>query len=353
MRNLPAGGADESNAALDALQALAYEGHPDDAAKNFKEQGNEYFRAKRYREAIGFYRQGLDAKPDSKELLDCVRRALTPENYGRALHDTRNAMLVNPRSLKALYRATKAFLALNRLDDARGACDLADEFGGGADFAPLRAKVDERAAVLERRAKERTERERRARLLADAVRMACVARGLWLARSTTQDDTHAPHFDPAALPAYASPELPLLGSTPWRAPDPIRTPLLFPVVLLYPEHGQSDLIAEFHEDTTIGQHLDAMFPEAARGQLPWDTAGAYVAPNLSAIAVTHQGRVLRVGRKLSLREFMDQAATTPADGNPEHRDGLVLNNGTLTLAVFPRHSAAERTWVDAAKRRAT
>ena len=69
--------------------------------------------------------------------------------------------------------------------------------------------------------------------------------------------------------------------------------------------------------------------------------------------MTHQGRVLRVGRKLSLREFMDQAATTPPDGNPEHRDGLVLNNGTLTLAVFPKHSEAERTWVDAAKRRAT
>ena len=50
---------------------------------------------------------------------------------------------------------------------------------------------------------------------------------------------------------------------------------------------------------------------------------------------------------------MDQAATTPPDGNPEHRDGLVLNNGTLTLAVFPKHSEAERTWVDAAKRRAT
>ena len=72
MRNLPSGGTDESNTALDALQALAYEGHPDDAAKNFKEQGNEYFRAKRYREAIGFYRQGLDAKPGSKELLESL-----------------------------------------------------------------------------------------------------------------------------------------------------------------------------------------------------------------------------------------------------------------------------------------
>lgn len=70
MRNLPAGEA--SNTALDALQALAYEGHPDDAARNFKEQGNEYFRAKRYYEALGFYRQGLDAKPGGQALLESL-----------------------------------------------------------------------------------------------------------------------------------------------------------------------------------------------------------------------------------------------------------------------------------------
>ena len=51
-------------------------------AQNFKEQGNDYFKGKRYREAIGFYVQGIDAKPDDKalwEALLCNRAACNLE----------------------------------------------------------------------------------------------------------------------------------------------------------------------------------------------------------------------------------------------------------------------------------
>ena len=41
-------------------------------AQNFKEQGNEYFKGKRYREALGFYTQGIDAKPDEIQLKEAL-----------------------------------------------------------------------------------------------------------------------------------------------------------------------------------------------------------------------------------------------------------------------------------------
>lgn len=41
-------------------------------AQNFKEQGNEYFKGKRYREALGFYTQGIDAKPDDIQLKEAL-----------------------------------------------------------------------------------------------------------------------------------------------------------------------------------------------------------------------------------------------------------------------------------------
>lgn len=41
-------------------------------AQNFKEQGNDYFKGKRYREAVGFYTQGIDAKPTDQTLLDAL-----------------------------------------------------------------------------------------------------------------------------------------------------------------------------------------------------------------------------------------------------------------------------------------
>lgn len=43
-----------------------------EVAQNFKEQGNEYYLGKRYREAIGFYTQGLDAKPTEQNLIEAL-----------------------------------------------------------------------------------------------------------------------------------------------------------------------------------------------------------------------------------------------------------------------------------------
>ena len=51
-------------------------------AENFKEQGNDYYKGKRYREALGFYTQGIDAKPDDpklQEALLCNRAACNLE----------------------------------------------------------------------------------------------------------------------------------------------------------------------------------------------------------------------------------------------------------------------------------
>jgi tetratricopeptide (TPR) repeat protein len=43
-----------------------------EVAQNFKEQGNEYFKGKRYREALGFYTQGVEAKPDDGRLREAL-----------------------------------------------------------------------------------------------------------------------------------------------------------------------------------------------------------------------------------------------------------------------------------------
>lgn len=43
-----------------------------EVALNFKEQGNSYFKGKRWREAAGFYTQGIDAKPSDKVVLEVL-----------------------------------------------------------------------------------------------------------------------------------------------------------------------------------------------------------------------------------------------------------------------------------------
>jgi tetratricopeptide (TPR) repeat protein len=54
----------------------------EEIAQNFKEQGNDYFKGKRYREALGFYNQALDANPTDaalQEALLCNRAACNLE----------------------------------------------------------------------------------------------------------------------------------------------------------------------------------------------------------------------------------------------------------------------------------
>lgn len=58
----------EENLELEALQALAYEGTPTEIAANFKTQGNEAYREKRFRDALEFYSKGLAAKCGDEEL---------------------------------------------------------------------------------------------------------------------------------------------------------------------------------------------------------------------------------------------------------------------------------------------
>ena len=111
MKSLPEDAFNDT--AISALQSLVHEGTPDgtqqsysnvimmlildvEIAQNFKDQGNDYFKGKRYREALGFYTQGIDAQPTDasiREALLCNRAACNlelresnPYSYVSTLH---------------------------------------------------------------------------------------------------------------------------------------------------------------------------------------------------------------------------------------------------------------------------
>ncbi|KAK0550295.1 HSP70/90 co-chaperone [Tilletia horrida] len=377
MRDLPAGddsGDSSTNAAFEALQSLAFDGTPDEIAENFKGQGNEYFKVKRYKDAVVFYTKALDAHPTDSKLLETVHlnRAacnLELKNYGSVLRDTSAALKQNPSSSKAFYRAARALLSLRRLPEALDCVerastgDSAAVLAKDAGFQNLASKVKTEAEREEKREKEAKERERRKAETERALKVAFLARGLWLETSPRPPDNPYPaHFDPDNLAPTSASDLPL-SNTNWTAPDPIRTPLILPTFFLYPQHNQSDLISHFHEDETFGDRLDAMFP-ADQPPQPWDTQKReYVSKKLAVYASTRKRRLLKVGRGLTLRELMDKAAVipeaAPSGAAPtaeeqrkarEERDGLIMRDGILSVVVLPKDSEAEREWVDKFKR---
>ncbi len=126
--------------------------------------------------------------------------------------------------------------------------------------------------------------------------------------------------------------------------DPTGKILIFPVFFLYPQHATSDIISEFHEDTTFVAHLEIMFPPQAPPP-EWDEKGEYMTSNLVVYAATHRKRLLKVGKKKTLRDIFE--ASKEKGGQP--RDGLELKDNCLSFVVMPKGDV-ETKWIEEYKR---
>ncbi|KAF9820967.1 hypothetical protein IEO21_00944 [Rhodonia placenta] len=325
MKSLPEDAVDDP--IVGALQSLAFEGTPDENALNFKEQGNDYFKGKRYREALGFYTQGIDAKPSDTALLEallCNRAACNLElkNYGAVLKDCSKAILTNPRSSKAHYRSAQALVALERFDEAIDCCDRCLEFDAENKVVrALREKASQQKIVKDRKEREKQERIRREVEEKRRLRAAFKERNVIVIPRPdgSSSNPYAPAFDPE---------------------DPKNNALIVPVFFLYPQYATSDIISQFVEDTPFSAHLATMFPpEAAPPE--WDKNHEYVTDNLVVYAITYRKRLLKVGKKMTLRDVFQASKSK----EKEPVDGLELKDGCLTFVVLPKGDI-EKKWIE-------
>jgi Cns1/TTC4 Wheel domain len=93
-------------------------------------------------------------------------------------------------------------------------------------------------------------------------------------------------------------------------PDPLspKSTLVFPVILLYPMHNQSDFIKVFAEKDPIIDHLTYIMP------LPWDTKGEYSVESVDCYMDTTSDGLVKVGKKKSLLEALSGQKTEVVDG---------------------------------------
>lgn len=126
--------------------------------------------------------------------------------------------------------------------------------------------------------------------------------------------------------------------------DPTGKTLIFPVFFLYPQHATSDMISNFNEDTTFVAHLETMFPPHAPPP-HWDLKGEYINNKLVVYATTYRKRILKVGKKMTLRDVMNAAK----EKEGQERDGLELKDNCLTFVVVPKGDE-ETKWVEEYKK---
>ncbi|KAB8345881.1 hypothetical protein FH972_022936 [Carpinus fangiana] len=227
----------------------------------------------------------------------CTNRALCNlelKNYRQCTLDCAQALLLNPRNVKAYYRSASALLQLDRLTEATDAinfCLSVDPTNAPAET--LATKIQTRVEAVAKQEKLRKDREEKKRKELVTLQTAIKARGyavnMTKNRPADVEDAEISLSDPLD----ASSEL-------W-----------LPVLLMYPTAAQTDLLKSVSEHDTLLQHLDYILP------LPWDEKSEFGRGNAEQVelfADTISGGMVKVGKKVPMRDVLKGGKVVVADG---------------------------------------
>ncbi|KAL9950832.1 hypothetical protein ACROYT_G043396 [Oculina patagonica] len=256
----------DNNPALAALQAIKYEDEdPVARAEAHKEDGNYEYNRKKFKEAIAAYTEGIKVKCDNAGLnaILYTNRAtaqLCLGNNRSALNDATAAKKLQPTYMKAILRGASACVELQKYEEAVRWCDdgltierqnkRLLEIRNKSLAEQKRVLRDQRKAMLKEK-KEKSE--------AEALLSAVKARGVKLEKDA---DLLGPISD---------------GGLDIKIYMDSSGVIYWPVVFVYPEFEETDLISSFNENDRISDHLFAMFEDESPS---WDAERKYRLANI-------------------------------------------------------------------------
>ncbi|XP_078074848.1 tetratricopeptide repeat protein 4 [Mustelus asterias] len=324
---------------LACIQTILYDEDqsPEELAKTYKNEGNQYFKEKNYKKAVISYTEGLKRKCSDSELNAILHtnRAAAQfylGNYRSALNDVIAARKLKPSHLKAVIRGVLCHIELKNYSKAIAWCDE------GLQFEPkekqlieLRANADKQKRVEERNVRKAKLKEKKERVQADALMKAIKERKIKLfqppelSSQNSDDDGDDKEDDKVFRTLFDGinsengivVHLDENGNLNW------------PVLFLYPEYEQMDFISVFHEDTRFIDHLTVMFGENFP---PWDTEKKYKPNNLELYFEDEQREDLyRVDPMCTLRQVLSHDRCVVKAGNPRI---LILVRGSSFFRDF-------------------
>jgi tetratricopeptide (TPR) repeat protein len=238
MNNLNYDEDDETRPEIEALKSLAYEGEPDEIAENFKKQGNDQYRVKQYKNAVEFYTKGIDIECGDKyiEAALYLNRAacnLELKNYRKCINDAKQCLVRQPKNVKALFRAAKAFFAIELYDEAKQVLEFAYSIDTkNAAVNALIKTVDAKIKYIEDLKQKKRKREEERLKVEQNLQKALDARGITSIHSSYGTDT--------------------IGDAKIHLEDShdIETQLIIPTIVIYPTVDEFDVISEVSELTS-------------------------------------------------------------------------------------------------------
>ncbi|XP_069848847.1 tetratricopeptide repeat protein 4 [Dipodomys merriami] len=262
----------KENPDLACLQSIIYdeERSPEEQAKTYKDEGNDYFKEKDYKKAVISYTEGLKKKcadPDLNAVLYTNRAAAQYYlgNFRSALSDVTAARKLKPSHLKAIIRGALCHLELKHFAEAVSWCDEGLQIDAKEKkLIEMRSKADKLRRTEQRDVRKAKLKEKKEQNQNEALLQAIKARNIKLIFEAADEDEDSVSSGLSENPYGARLSLDGQGRLSW------------PVLFLYPEYAQSDFISAFHEDSRFIDHLMVMF-----GEMPsWDSERKYCPDHL-------------------------------------------------------------------------
>lgn len=307
------------NPDLACLQSIIFdeERSPEEQAKTYKDEGNDYFKEKDYKKAVISYTEGLKKKctdPDLNAVLYTNRAAAQYYlgNFRSALNDVTAARKLKPCHLKAIVRGALCHLELKNFAEAVNWCDEGLQIDAREKkLLEMRAKADKLKRTEQRDIRKAKLKEKKEQNQNKALLQAIKARNIRLVSEAAGQDEDS---DSEGLGELFLDGLSSENPCGARLNVDEQGRLSWPVLFLYPEHAQSDFIATFHEDSRFIDHLMVMFGETPS----WDLERKYCPDNLEVYFEDEGGTELyRVPLKSTLLQVLQHPryfvkALTPA-----------------------------------------
>lgn len=249
---------------MEALTQLKYDkefNSNEDLVNSYKEDGNQNFKQKKYLWAIESYSEAIRINCDNNKLISIVYNNRSSahfhvQNFRSSLNDAKKALALDSDNNKALIRIVMCLYELKRYSDCIEICEKSS-------FKCLDQLIEyKKKAFIELKKCERNERKENAlklkrKLFEENILSVVNERGIKF-RGSLFESIH-----PAADGRHV-------------CLNELRE-LVWPVLFIYPEYGESDFIEHFNENQTFTDHLKVMFNECPL----WDKNNKYKPNNIT------------------------------------------------------------------------
>ncbi|XP_075872069.1 tetratricopeptide repeat protein 4 [Nelusetta ayraudi] len=327
---------------LACIQAILHDEDraPEVQAKSLKNEGNEFFKEKKYEKAILCYTAALKKNCEDQEInmVLLTNRAAAQFHLGNmrsSFNDATAAKKIKPDHLKALIRGAQCCIEVRAFARALQWCDEGlKAHPTDKKLLELRAAADKHKRAADRDARKAKAKEKKLLNEKEALLAAINERGIKLLQSTKarRHDSDSDDEDESSSGTIAELSLDGLSSKEATGAQVFRDEqgsLHWPVLFMYPEHQQSDFISAFCENTCFIDHLAVMFGEELP---PWDTDRKYLSHNLQLYFEDEQSETLyQVKQDVPLLKVMQHQRFFVKAGTPSF---IVLVKGSSFCKQF-------------------